>query len=166
MQTPRIIPVNKRMKKKTKLLILPCQAAYSFIVTLTQCRTALELPVDPGSFASKSRSAWVIGRFCCPETCIMVHALQNPVETCTYLPTPNGANYDLLQLFHVEYLSSFINHQADEFFVNLVLNSEGSQLRWIMHNKHAYFGRVMMYPSTGWRDLCSHKFLDDDFRSQ
>lgn len=55
----------------------------------------------------------------------MVHALQNPVDTCSHLPKPNGAHYDLLQFFHVEYLSSFSNHQADdEFFVNLVLTPE------------------------------------------
>lgn len=54
----------------------------------------------------------------------MVHVLQNPVDTCSYLPTPNGAHYDLLQSFHVEYLSSFSNNQADEFFVNLVLTPE------------------------------------------
>lgn len=89
----------------------------------------------------------------------MVHVLQNPVDTCSYLPTPNGAHYDLLQSFHVEYLSSFSNNQADEFFVNLVLTPE----RIAIEMDDAYYTCIL---SKGWRDLCSHKFLDDEFRSQ
>jgi hypothetical protein len=55
----------------------------------------------------------------------MVHVLQKiqSILVATYQNLMVRTN-DLLQFFHLEYPSSLSNHQAHEFFVNLVLTPE------------------------------------------
>lgn len=77
---------------------------------------------------------------------MVVHVLQEPVDTRSYLPTPDGAIYDLLQSFHMEYLSSFSNYQADKFFVDLVLPREGIAIGCII-NMHALEGEDVLINS-------------------